>query len=143
VSDPVAVLVVPAPGDPGRLVWPGACGPAPAVVESGDVCAHDWHREWKPRSEQAEINCYMCRYPKQALPLWWDGALVPEGWDRACRALVSRCNELAPNPLDPEPPRFPTFDDVEALAAFLVPLGLASRVVLLDRIDGRLVERAP
>jgi hypothetical protein len=77
-----------------------------------------------------------------ALPLWWDGELVPEGWDRARRVYAAACAaypdtiaDRAHETANPELPR------VLALADMLVSHGLvAARVVRLARVDGRRVE---
>jgi hypothetical protein len=128
LTAPVAVLVVPAEGDPGGLKTPGSCGSRPPLVyhDPDDGTWRDWGHVWH----------------RAALPLWWDGALVPEGWDRARRVeeTVQRSGEvLEPWPLDPM--RRGGARYVQLLARALVTAGLASRVVLLDRVDGRLVER--
>jgi hypothetical protein len=151
MSDIVAVLVIPADKDPGRLLEPGPCDAMPPVVVSGHLCAYEGHRRWQLHSDFAGDGCYMCHYPLRALPLWWNGALCPEGWDRARRALWesnalvhpahhSLLHSFRPDDGDGlDPAR----DACEWLAVELVRLGLAVRVVRLTRVDGRLVELEP
>jgi hypothetical protein len=134
MSDIVAVLVVPAAGDPAGLLTTGRCDSVPPEVQSGHACGHAYHREWKPAGEMTD--CYMCRHPASALPLWWDGSLVPEGWDRLNRALYRhkmagrRSAESA--------------EYAGIYGQLLVGKGDASRVVLLTRdAAGRLVEVTP
>lgn len=102
-----------------------------------------------------------------ALPLWWDGALVPEGWDRARRSIrplvehldayiqwrptvpagdtlgraIARHDRYGLGRLLDRPD--PMLGSVQIAAMVAACAGLASRVVLLDLVDGRLVERAP
>lgn len=81
-----------------------------------------------------------------ALPVWWDGALVPEGWDRARRVAWDRSGfpegpELAAT-LDSAEVMCPGWEAVLRLARALEAAGLC-RLVLLDLVDGRHVERAP
>ena len=137
MGETVAVLVVPAEGDPGGLLSPGRCSAVPPVVVSGHVCVYDYHREWQPLGDFVGSDCYMCRHPVRALPLWWDGALVPEGWDRFVRAACTLAGDDRPVS------RFPALADMlraaspsPGTAASL----LASRVIRLARVDGRLVE---
>lgn len=75
-----------------------------------------------------------------ALPLWWDGALVPEGLDRAWRvhpwAATTWSHMGAEEYLARE-----TLENVVRLAESLALFPhIASRVVRLHRVDGRLVE---
>ena len=75
-------------------------------------------------------------FPPNGLPLWWEGAMVPEGWDRAERVWVAayprRCRTSDTDP---------GVSEALLLAEGLELDGLC-RVVLLDLVDGA-VERAP
>jgi hypothetical protein len=133
--DAHAVLVVPAPGDPGGLLAHGSCESWPPLVfvrRDGWLGPTGWVVGRPVGGEQ------------RALPLWWDGALVPEGWDRAVRSLDSD-QEPPPTPWHGQrwapSPRYPDIGQVRWMGERLVRTGFASRVVLLDRVDGRLVER--
>jgi hypothetical protein len=123
----VAVLVVPAEKDPAGLLAEGRCGWPPAVAWT-DHQPDGWH--WRVGNTRKG----------HALPLWWDGALVPEGWDRARRAwfnsvAVSHDAEAVYEMFDP------TLELMLPLADSLVGTGLASRVARLTRdAEGRLVE---
>lgn len=134
MGEPVAVLVVPAKGDPGGLLAAGRCGTWPPA----SVCLGD--EGWRVGIARA-------------LPLWWDGALVPEGWDRARRVWFG--SDAPGRPDIGDDPLYddlldavsiifePELEHVLALARSLTDIGRAFRVVLLDRVGGRLVERAP
>lgn len=132
--DIVAALVVPADGDPGGLLAPGRYGALPPVVRFyGDL-------GWAP---YAIPSLYMGATQHLALPLWWDGALVEEAWDKARRVvwkgrmgstygwvLASECD--------------PTIEQAIEFGRLLVLREDAARVVLLARDeDGRLVEVKP
>jgi hypothetical protein len=140
----VAVLVVPAAGDPGGLLAAGPCGGVPPRVLSGHTCAYGSHQEWQTPDDLDGRDCYMCRHPLFALPLWWDGALVPEGWDRARRVYLTACrgNPRAVHYGTAEV-RDPDLYELVGVADELVHADLASRVVRLARVDGRLVEVTP
>lgn len=124
MGSPHAILCVPTKGDPGGLLKVGPslrlpAGPDIAVTR----CAHP------PR-----IVFHGSR--EDALPLWWDGALVPEGWDRYVRVLLTALGGQDDYPVS----RWPTADGVLAAASAGTSL---CRVVVLDLVDGALVERAP
>jgi len=121
VADPVAVLVV--TDYYGDLLRPGPCGSRPA-------------RAYRAASGAWVDVEPLAGWTACALPLWWDGALVPEGWDRARRVHDRQSNAFQES-LNHH------LDNVLGLGRALVALGFATRVVLLDRIYGRLVERAP
>ena len=72
----------------------------------------------------------------RGLPLWWDGALVREGWWRAWCVWTADVSRPAPCPV------CPGLDDVLAICRELEAAGLC-RVVVLDLVDGALVECAP
>ena len=72
----------------------------------------------------------------RGLPLWWDGALVREGWWRAWCVRTADMSRPAPCPV------CPGVDDVLAICRELEAAGLC-RVVVLDLVDGALVECAP
>lgn len=138
MSEVVAVLVVTKRGGHLNLLAPGPCGARPPRVVSGHVCAYESHREWQT-DEDGPRDCYMCRHPLEALPLWWDGALVPEGWDRAARCVS--WNDSGCHVFEIGEARLACVLDG---ARALVRHGKASRVVLLTRdADGRLVEVSP
>jgi hypothetical protein len=141
VADVVAALVVADADSP--LLAPGRCGSTPAIAFSGWLCAHSGHQQWRVEDLGPLADCYMCRNGLlQALPLWWDGALVPEGWARAVTVqwLHARSEViLAGIGLVMEPTPF----QVEQVGLRLVSLRLASRIVLLARDNGRLVEVQP
>lgn len=154
----VAVLVV---GDEGWLLAPGRCGGEPPKVcgrpEHGWVT---WDSLWRTvlgRGRDAETGVERAvreDWPR-ALPLWWDGRLCEEGWDRLTRVMHPDANG---SPLEEHPDRapndlwyqrahaacyhrlYPTLEMVDALARVTVAAGHASRVVRLARVDGRLVE---
>jgi len=133
----VAVLVVPARGDPGGLTTMRGMsadvgGSHPRVIR-GDTCPH--HGEWSPPPSFRGGDCYMCRYPEEALPLWWDGALVPEGWDRLRRAIPG----MADSPSDPAQHGGPAYI-VRMIEVYDAAQHGVARVVRLARVDGRLVE---
>lgn len=128
---PVAVLVVPAKGDPGGLLaygrrMPvGAQGPTTltAHVSATFAARPPSVTAWGPES---------ALWPS-ALPLWWDNALVPEGWDRLNRAIDKGAWTT-----------HPSVTAVLRMAEEAVSDGLASRVVVLARdASGRLVEVQP
>lgn len=134
MGEPWGVIVVPASGDPGGLLAVGRCGALPPTVYQS------FHPPtWKIGHPGPLLG---------ALPLWWDGALVPEGWDRARRvlaswlesshntipALAAVCRAMGMN----TPDRTLTL----ILAVGLWRAGPADRIVILGRSeDGRLVER--
>lgn len=106
------------------------CGARPPSV---GLYASGWWR-W-PGSEE----CGKIHYT--ALPLWWGGALVPEGWDRARRIYLMEGGSLLSHPASLVFDVFkPTICDTEVLAEGLVWRGCAARVVRLASVDGRLVE---
>lgn len=119
MSDIVAVLVVPAEGDPGGLLREGRCGIIPAIAELRPTYVDHQligPEEWTITSVRWQAGA--------ALPLWWDGRLLEEGWDRAQRAA----NEH--DTLDEDLFRVvPDLDEVTAFAGGLAEAGLASRVV--------------
>ena len=151
MSDIVAVLVVAAEGDPGGLLAPGRCGAQPpmvhrAVRELYTGTDLTWERlqlgDWSTLGSVGAST-------ESALPLWWDGQLVPEGWDRARRVLWTRGRHIHPahhyvvhaievESLDLETEGAST--SAQWLAVELVRQGFGSRVVRLARADGRLVE---
>ena len=66
------------------LLHEGAHGVTPPKVYSGSVCAYRDHRAW---ADTWHHDCYMCRYPTEALVLAWNGVGVVEGCDRTLRAI--------------------------------------------------------
>ena len=129
MDEPVAVLVVPAQrpevSDPFGLENPWS--PAPQAFDAGQV---DGRMEWQ------RLQMFPFERPPYgglhtfALVLWWEGALVPEGWDRAVRQFFEGWLS--------NPPMATVLHLAERL---VYDVGSASRVVLLERHDGRLVER--
>ena len=69
----IAVLLVPAAGDPFGLLAPGKCGAMPPLAA------------WYTGLGRWEILCVPVE--KRALVLAWDSAVVVEGVDRIVRAL--------------------------------------------------------
>jgi hypothetical protein len=133
----VAVLVVADAGSP--LLAPGRCGATPPMVMDLNGTGL-WIEVDLP--EDRGIPFEDDALSVAALPLWWDGALVPEGWARAVTVqwLHARSEViLAGIGLVMEPTPF----QVEQVGLRLVSLRLASRIVLLARDNGRLVEVQP
>lgn len=128
----VAVLVVPAEGDPGGLLAPGRCGAVPPSA----VEVQDARRSASARWElDRPLGTSLWA---RALPLLWDGALVPEGWDRFVRVVD-------PDDYD-RMPRWPELSELLAIVEHVRRTTAAAgivdpyRVVRLARVDGRLVE---
>jgi hypothetical protein len=139
VDQVVAVLVIPAGGDPGGLLAAGRCGGTPACVYEccpprGPAEPLTWTVGWWNVAGTHSVN---------ALPLWWDGALVPEGWDRARRVFYAHGPAHDVESIKRGPGTNPPLSFVEEVAPWFVECGLASRVVRLARVDGRLVEVSP
>lgn len=134
-ADVVAVLVVPAPGDPGRLLARGACGSSPPVAhEAGRWSTPTWMEGRDPDGPMFN-----------ALPLWWEGRLVEEGWSRLAYA-EDRLSPDRPGVLPRRRRQISLWPDLEAVLALAdgsVLRGIASRVIRLVRVDGRLVELEP
>lgn len=133
-NNPWGIVLVPAEGDPGRLTQPGALGCMPPVARRWP--ARDpgtW--EHTPPSAEVVLNRAAWRSQEVGLAVWWDGALVPEGWDRLLRCIDTDDSDHAP--------RHPPVGEVVDMANYALryKVNLASRVVLLDLVDGRLVER--
>ncbi len=83
-----AVLLIPGPGHE-KLLEGGKCGSRPPIVMRGDVCGVEAHRRWETPDDFADhASCYMCGGPQRALALAWEGEPVPEGMDRAWRAVA-------------------------------------------------------
>lgn len=164
----VAVLVVAAPGDPGELLAAGLFSAAPELrrwvvepcVSDAEPYSGRWY--WSGRHHDAEYDVAPYEVHRarrvepdairlhRALPLWWDGAVVPEGWDRARRVYAAACLaighlETAAGAMAAVDPR--DAEGAERMGHSLVGLGVAypahrtvTRVVRLARVDGRLVE---
>lgn len=135
MSEPWGIVVVATEaGMP--LVLAGLCGARPPLVWLADG-EPGWGR-WANVIAGRKIPT------GEGLPLRWDGALVPEGWDRARRVWWDRPRGVR---VDVDAARaaslaFPAVEDVVRLARALESAGLC-RVVLLDLVDGAVVERAP
>ena len=156
-----AVLVVPAEGDPGGLLRYGALGARPPV-------AHRFrHRDvgvWEHSVVDGLVLARpeLLRSQELALALWWDGALVPEGWDRLLRVVP----DMDGSPRDPTRhggaayvlrmlEAYNVLGDCRCSAPYTDGAGnhvpgcaatrprAASRIVRLARVDGRLVEVHP
>lgn len=175
MTDIVAVLVVPADGDPGGLLAVGGCHATPptayrqaitpvcaecgsscrwssAPTEQSDsmwVCREEWRHNgirftsWDPWKSQGYSYRPAEPTEERALPLWWDGALVPEGWDRARRVFYANAAEHLVAEVKRGPGTNPPLHFVLHFSLHLADAGLASRVVRLARVDGRLVEVSP
>jgi hypothetical protein len=133
VTAPHAILLVPTEAGAGLLargrVLPSDYIPAqpPSVWRCG--CG-----EW------GHAGC-AGRLPQPfALPVWWGGAMVPEGWDRASRFGLENTEDDGSDERDDLHRRWHPWPDVHACAYWLARQGLC-RVILLDLVDGRLVER--
>lgn len=157
----IAVLVIPSEGDPGGLLTEGRKpGAGWRQYEETDPLG------WFPDPPWPNIAAYWSSTPPAvglgapsdhvhtwALPLWWDGALVPEGWDRARRVVAGSMSHHAREVFAPILHAFaPSEIDGDHregwelclwLAVELVRAGLAGRVVRLARVVGRLVEVQP
>ena len=82
MTEIAAIFLVPSAEHRESLVGDGVCGSRAPVVVSGDSCAYDYHRRWKPR-EDAHPDCYMCQHPAEALVLVQNNKPVPDGIFRA------------------------------------------------------------
>lgn len=145
-TNPWGVLVVPAEGDPGGLLAFRRLAIPSQPTGRTLVASTEAARAPKVLGWDSGRDASSPLWPS-ALPLWWDGALVPEGWDRARRCLrrldyVQRISSGIGNMT------WQTLDTIDpicgqaiTIAGWTVATGLASRVVLLDLVDGRLVER--
>lgn len=108
------------------LLADGPCGARPPTLWSSDTCGHAYHREWSTEEDRRDgptATCYMCCNPTGALVLFHENAIVGEGVDRATRAggfVIVGCN----------PWEMP-FEYANAVANYLVRIGLAERIVLL------------
>ena len=117
------VIFVPAAEDPGKLVAEGPChGFPPLAALAWPPSAKRWGivaAEKRPETPpKDEVN---------GLPLWWDGALVPDSWLRAL--WVSAVSGRGINPF-PSLLEMPDFALVLKLARALEAAGFG-RVVLL------------
>lgn len=87
MSEVKAVLLVPAEGDPHGLLKEGPCGARPPKAWRCDERYHRLeadHGRWFSMSE-SEAHLPALESGGDALVLFWDGKLVPEGMDRAAR----------------------------------------------------------
>lgn len=159
MADPYAILLVPTEAG-AALMADGACGSvAPRVgIDSYNgrwsstprrapaldgYCLCPGCRQWTPRNHpEAHEHLDGCSEVARVsllpsgLPLVWDGAPVPDGVFRAWCAWTAGVSRPAPCPMRPD------CAEVLELAKELEAGGLC-RVVLLDLVDGALVERAP
>lgn len=155
MSDVVAVIVVPAAGDPGELLARGRLGARVPLVAKPLSTAHldamrlhnitHPHDDPWPEEELVVLGQWhrASRDPLEdcALPVWWDGSLVAEGWDRFARRILLPCVKRDAPPLrrSLEAWDSPPLTHVIHHAARLE--SRIGRVVLLTRsADGRLVE---
>jgi hypothetical protein len=123
-----AVLVVPADGDPGGLLREGPCGARPPMALPDNTGA-GWR--WRPYDDAAR-SARIDHDPRGcALVLSWDGATVPEGCDRAVRALNAHDRDHGgPKAAWMMWDTYLLGDVVNQSA--LIRYGLASRIVRLD-----------
>lgn len=143
MGEPCGIVVVPT--EAGRvLTMEGPCGARAGMVFAAGTSCLDCGRAfpaWAPM-------CPDCGGPgrSEGLPLWWDGALVPEGWDRARRVAFDAAGftggPALAAALDAVEVVYPSAAGVLHMALALEAAGLC-RVVVLDLVDGAVVERAP
>ena len=135
MADPYAILLVPTEAGAVLLArrWLARWGVDGTLPGEAWYDALGWSAPWDPYDTDGPLALW----PKtRGLALWWDGALVPEGWWRAWCAWTAGVSRPAPCPMRPD------CAEVLELAKELEAGGLC-RVVLLDLVDGALVERAP
>lgn len=136
VKEPFGIVLVPT--EAGRaLLYPGA--PVYSVRDmlhgwvveatNGNACVH--------APTEGDGHVHDMERDVWALELWRAGALVPEGWDRA-RRVASDLHPAWMMPTIMEPGA----DQLLMVARFLEKHRLC-RVMLLDLVDGAVVERAP
>lgn len=148
------VLVVPPEGDGSLLLTPGAGGSLPPVAfgpfQREGAFRSQWSIGWD--TQMACEKGVWAEGGERALLLWWDGKLVPEGWDRMRRVgwdcllwdYIDRWELNLHTPSAGElvvaAKRLTGGPGRNLLTGFHGKV--ASRIVLLDRVDDRLVERA-
>ncbi len=143
MADPHAILLVPTEGGAALLAL-GRLGQRPPCLVSYPKRGPDTQPPWLPYA----IPTMDMGYGRVlALPLVWDGMPVPDGVFRAWNAWGPDEDEV-----EFEATGWTTYDVLaealdgagaaEWLARSLERMGLC-RVVLLDLVDGALVERAP
>lgn len=80
MADIRAVLLVPPDGDPHGLLREGPCG---AMVPRAWEWEHDGAPLWTSVEDDGNRNLRGEEDPPDALVLWWDGAVIPDGVFRA------------------------------------------------------------
>jgi hypothetical protein len=123
VAEPYAILAVPVSGDPGGLLaWDAA----------GCVMRRDGLT-----TDAARPPVVTLPDGRRCLPVWLDGALVPEGWDRLRRAVCGQdASQLSLFPFAPSQ------REVLLAAGIAARVFSMGRVVVLDFVDGLPRERA-
>lgn len=124
-TDVVAVIVV---SNDDQLLRDGACGAMPPMV-----CRHPNinNSEWHVFDKDLNRSGFM----GWALPLWWDGAIVPEGVDRASRAARGDNINFMNHCVQPR-----NAEDTRNLGLYLIRERKATKVICLKRDqEGRLV----
>ncbi len=123
MSEPAAILIVPAEGDPHGLLREGPCG------ATAPVAGRRWWRERDANDELGPVQygsweagqAYPGHHDARALVIAWNGEPVVEGIDRLCRAAAL---ELPGDGID-----------IAELHWWLTDCESAGRLVLLDE-DG-------
>ena len=115
-------IIVGVPLQGSALLRTGACSSgAPAAI-------YRYSDRWLCRS----VLCpSLCDNPRLGLPLWWQGKLVPEAWDRARREIAKQGWSSRPSLPDSVWALDPTIKGVLMLANELVQRGLGDEVFTL------------
>lgn len=115
---PSGVAVFPAEGDPAKFRLDGRCASRPPLIR--------WVGYWKAFDSLIQYG-----RGNSALPLWWKGELVPDGWDRARRAVWALSHVSTGAWVLASEPN-PTVAQAVDFAHLLVEMGLAERAILMD-----------
>ena len=118
-----SVLLVPAAGDPHRLLFGGRCGSQPPMAMEWTDGVKLWWRAAPCHQSVSRVTDWPTG--RRALPLAWEGSLVWEGEHRAARALFSVPKNWTPD--------YRTPVDMEtciAVAELLASRGVGSVLIL-------------